>query len=294
LQSIIAVILLVFTVILSIKYTKKLLFGGAFFLITLLPVLQFIPNGLIIVADRYTYMPSIGIFFVISSLICWLCTKKLNHLAGFLLIVPIACIMATLFFLTYNRCKVWKDGITLWGDALKDHDNPFAYSNRAAAYTYKQEYNKAVIDFYKALLFYNNKFGLKQDYKETYKQLLMFGRNYSEIYNFLGVQFATLGYRNEAKFLFINSIKIDPTDVEPYNNLAALLGNLGGYKEAIEVSRMALSIDPNSAKAYYNLAMACYFDRQYQLMIKYMRAAAKLGYNIPSESLELIKSYSIK
>ena len=79
--SIIVVILLALIVALSVKYTRKLLFGVVFFLITLLPALQFIPNGDIIVADRYTYIPSIGIFFTLATLVCWLYSKKLNTLA---------------------------------------------------------------------------------------------------------------------------------------------------------------------------------------------------------------------
>ena len=72
LYSIIAVILLTLIVALSVKYTRKLLFGAFFFLIALLPILQFIPNSSIIVADRYTYIPSIGIFFIIAIFIYWL------------------------------------------------------------------------------------------------------------------------------------------------------------------------------------------------------------------------------
>jgi len=53
-------------VIYSLKYTRKILFGFLFFLITILPVLKLVPIGYAMIADRYTYIPYLGIFYIIS------------------------------------------------------------------------------------------------------------------------------------------------------------------------------------------------------------------------------------
>jgi len=63
----IMILLFLFAVVfLSRKYSKKVIFGSAFFIITILPVLKIVPAGEVFVADRYMYLPSIGIFFILA------------------------------------------------------------------------------------------------------------------------------------------------------------------------------------------------------------------------------------
>ena len=52
---------------LSAKFTRKIMFGALLFLIIILPVLQFIPFGRTVVADRYVYLSSFGLFYIISE-----------------------------------------------------------------------------------------------------------------------------------------------------------------------------------------------------------------------------------
>lgn len=73
------VVIIGFVVFLFRRFSKKVIFSSLFFLITVLPVLQFIPIGMTIVADRYTYIPSIGIFYGIGECLLWFCTKKIKY-----------------------------------------------------------------------------------------------------------------------------------------------------------------------------------------------------------------------
>jgi len=288
--SLIAVLVLCLTAVWSLKYSKKLFFGLALFLASLLPALQFIPNSIVIAADRYTYFPSIGIAFIIASFFYWLYYSKLKHfISKSLLVLLLACITVSLSFLTFERCKVWSDSIVLWSDVLKNSDVPFAYFNRGEAYSFRQQYAQAITDYKKALFLYNSKYTLKRDYSGVDKKIEALGSDYSAVYNFLGILFENIGHREEAKHLFFCSLSLNPRNVEPYNNIAVLLGNLGGYDEAIEVSRKALEIDPRSGKACYNLAMAYYFKKEYGLSSEYMQRAIDLGYAIPVSSLGLMK-----
>ena len=149
LYSIIAVILLALVVILSTRYTKKLLFGAFLFLITLLPTLQFIPNSSVIVADRYTYIPSIGIFFIMATFIYWLYSKKLKMFSLVLVIL----IISTFSIMTYSRCKVWKDSVTLWNNALINYPgSSIIYSSLGAAYSDLGQDDKAILNFKKAAI----------------------------------------------------------------------------------------------------------------------------------------------
>jgi tetratricopeptide (TPR) repeat protein len=247
LYSILTVILLALIVILSVKYTKKLLFGSAFFLITLLPVLQFIPNSTIIVADRYTYLSSIGIIFILSTLFYWLYSRKLkNPLAKSLLIALIIFIILSLSILTYNRCKVWKDGITLWSDALKNYPSVTAYNSRGTMFFKKGQYEKAYDDFIQ---------GIKIGYadKHIFKNQAYFHTDLLHaIVNLANVQDA-LGKKEDAIATLKKAIELNPYYADPYFNLGTIYYSLGEKDKAVALFKMAIEKEPNNPGAYYAL-----------------------------------------
>jgi tetratricopeptide (TPR) repeat protein len=277
--SIITVILLIFIVILSVKYTRKLFFAGAFFLITLLPILQFIPTNTTIVADRYTYMSSIGIFFIISSLIYWLYSIKLKtRLAKFLLVAIAVYVLATLSFLTFNRCKVWKDGVALWGNVLKNYPNSaeiynnrrLAYNNLGAAYIAQRENDKAIF---------------------AYKKAIEADPYYAESYNNLGAVLLNKKEYDKALIVFIKALEIDPEYMKAHANLCAAYGIMGNFKEAIKVCGKAVELDPFLAQAHYNLSVAYYFNKQYDLAARYLQTALKLGWKPDPAYLKVIEPH---
>src|SRR5207247_610413 len=63
-------------IIYSVRFSKKIFFGIAFFAVTVFLVLQLLPVGNAIMADRYGYIPSIGIFYLAGELFFWLKNKK--------------------------------------------------------------------------------------------------------------------------------------------------------------------------------------------------------------------------
>ena len=277
LYSIIAVILLLFIMALSVKYTRKLLFGAAFFLTTLLPALQFIPASTIIVADRYAYIPSIGVFFILSTLIYWLYSKKLKILA----LVLAAFIIVSLSFLTYNRCKVWKDGISLWSDALENYsDSPvifnnrrLAYNNLGSAYAVRGEREKAVYAYKKAIE------------ADPYD---------AESYNNLGVSLLGIREYDKAFSAFIKALEIKPDHVKAYSNLCAVCGITGNFKQAIKVCGKAVKLDPFLASTHYNLSVAYYLDKQYNLAYAYLELALKLGWVPDPRFLKEIEQHKMQ
>ena len=67
--------LLVLLIIISLERTKKIFFGFAFFIITILPVINILPTGIARVADRYTYVPYIGLAFIAACTIVFIYKK---------------------------------------------------------------------------------------------------------------------------------------------------------------------------------------------------------------------------
>ena len=138
----------------SAKYTKKAVWGGLFYFITLLPVIQLLPIGLAVASDRYTYVPLIGIFYILSEFFVWTWQKTLrNHayLKAIAIVLSLA-IVVQLVFLTHGLCKVWKDGVSLWSNVVRHYpQTDVAYNNRGSEYFKLKEYDKALHDFLTAI-----------------------------------------------------------------------------------------------------------------------------------------------
>ena len=158
------VLLLVFAVLVfySLRVSRKIFFGTAFFAVTVLLVLQLIPFGIVIMADRFAYVPSIGIFYLAGEGFCWLWKNKsvawIKNSAVLLLSVTV------IFYSTktYARCRIWKNNGTLWTDVINNHPNvAFAYFNRGTFLLEQKNYEQAENDFSKTI-------ELKPDYFYAY------------------------------------------------------------------------------------------------------------------------------
>lgn len=135
-------------------WRTTLLFGGAFFLATIVLVLQILPVGSTIISDRYTYIPYIGVFYIIASIINPVIEGKEERYKSYrnVVILLFTFVLGWYSYLTFKRTKVWHDTITLWTDAIdKLKDDPIPYNNRAETYFWVGRYDEAIKDFTKAI-----------------------------------------------------------------------------------------------------------------------------------------------
>jgi len=231
------VILLAVIVFYSRKYTKKIVFGTLFYFITILPVLQLFPVGKAIAADRYSYIPLIGIFYILGEWLNYLFIKKTEKekIIKYILISVLLLILSGLIIITQRMCYVWKNGITLWDNLIKiDKNYAFGYSSRGNAYGRKGEYENAIKDYTKAI-------ELNPNLADSY-----YGRG--------------LAYNNTQQYDksipdFIQAIKLDPISVKAYLNLGLAYCGKKDIDKALFYLNEAIKIDPNYAEAYYNLGL---------------------------------------
>src|ERR1051325_7928664 len=121
--------------------SKVVLFGVAFFLITIALVLQLLPIGDALYADRYTYIPSIGLFFIASHYL-------VPHLKNKMVMVLTSAVLLFYCVLTFQRTKVWHDSITLYTDAIDNgYKAAIIYNNRGAVYADSSRNEEALKDF---------------------------------------------------------------------------------------------------------------------------------------------------
>ena len=208
--------------------------GWLWYMGTLVPVIGIVQVGFQGMADRYTYVPLIGIFIIIvwgvSELVAGWRYKKIvfGTIGGASLLI----LMAT----TWVQAGYWKNSITLFERALEVTSNNYvAYNNLGNALAARGK-------MFEAIGYYSEALRINPDFKEAH--------------NNLGIAFAMLGRIDEAIGHSLEALRINPDFEEAHNNLGIALINKGKIEEAIFHFREALRIRPDYAHANQNLKNA--------------------------------------
>lgn len=220
------------------RYSRKIGFGIAFFTVTIFLVLQLFPVGDNIMADRYSYIPSIGIFYLAGELTYWLWNKNQKYLVMGLLLV------AGIFFTiqTQARCKVWKDGLSLWNDVIEKYDNVApAYYNRGIYFHNKNQLKEAFQDFSKAII-------LKPNYADAYNNRSSIFINDSKLDE-------ALNDLNEA-------IKYKPRLIQAYFNRGYIHSRKNNFDAALKDYSKVIELQPEKDRlaTVYNLRAILYMN----------------------------------
>ncbi len=154
----------------SVKHSKIILLGTLFFLATILLFLQFIPIGDVIMADRYTYLPYIGLFLLLG--VGWdhlFLHKKNATVALFVLLIGYT---FSLSYQSYQRIGVWKNSGTLWTDVISNFPKvSLAYNNRSKIYIEQEKFELAIADYNMALKLNPSSFDAYNNRGNAYRKL---------------------------------------------------------------------------------------------------------------------------
>ncbi len=200
-----------------------------FILVNLILVLQILPFGEVLYADRYLYVPLIGFG--------WLTGLLLSNLKTYTTVVSVILLLFFSVF-TFARTSAWKSGIVLYEDILKKYPDQFIALNSAGVES------MFLNEDAKALEYLN-------------KAVEVAPRNYKGFYNR-----GLLYLKNKEPKLAIKSFN---QTLDLYNYAKAYTGRasayymLGDIPKAINDANLALQSDPNNAKAHFVLAN-CYND----------------------------------
>jgi tetratricopeptide (TPR) repeat protein len=205
--------------------------GWFWYLGTLVPVIGLVQVGAQSMADRYSYIPLIGLFIIVVWGVKELAEKK--QLAGkvvgaFALIVTIA-----LVILTRQQVSYWKNSITLFEHAIAVTPNNYvAHSSIAVGLTRVGRVDDAIAHVTESLR-------IKPDNAEAH--------------NNLGGMLARQGKFNEAIQHYREAVRIKPDYATARYNLGYYVSQLGNFAEGIEQYREALKIKPDYGDARLNL-----------------------------------------
>ncbi len=207
--------------------------GWLWYLVTLLPVLGVIRVGGQAMADRYVYIPSIGLFVALVWGACRAIGRLRRKVAVLACMATLALLPLTVF--AGRQIRYWRDGSTLANHALRVTTGNWA-AHSILAYTSMRQGNAeaAVVHCREALAI----------------------KNLAEVRDILGVALTQLGRPDEAIAQFREAIRIDPSSFTAYNDLAVALDRQGKIMEALGYFQSALRLQPESIDVLDNLGFA--------------------------------------
>jgi tetratricopeptide (TPR) repeat protein len=255
-------------VIIMMKRLPYLFTGWMWSAITIAPVIGIIQISLTtpyMMADRYHYLPSIGIGIMMAWGIPDL-LKKWNYRKEILLISSAVSILC-LSIIAWTQVGYWQNSMTLFSHTLKvtDYNNYLAYNNRGNAYNSLGNYKQAIEDYSRAIeinprsaeFYYNrgNAYKGLGNYKqaiEDYSRAIEISPRFSIANYNRSIAYYGLGNYDQAIQDLNRTIEINPRFAEAYNNRGNAYKGLGNHRQAIEDLNRAIEINPRLAKAYIN------------------------------------------
>ena len=217
---------------------KKLCSSLLFFLIAILPVIQFIPVGYAIVAERYTYLPYIGLGIFASYGILVYLPQFMKALPWLRAIQIGFCITITclLGWITNHQVKVWENSVTLWSQAVKSH--PESYVAQYQLGMAHVELN----ELQKARPYFESSLAIKSDFVPAINAM------------------ARVSSANqnpaEAEEIFSDALEGNPDDIQLLINHGVSLAQQGEFELALAEFNKAAEVDDSFIEIYYNRGMS--------------------------------------
>jgi len=247
----------------SARRSREYLFCFLFFAFNIIMVLQILPVGKAIMADRYSYIPSIGFFLAVSITFSRIKAEKI------LKWIPVAAYLLILAIFTYDRCKIWHDSFSLWTDVIEKCPTAgIAYNNRGVAYADHEKYKEALSDYNKAIDIdpkhieaYNNRGVSKaalRNYtgaKEDYNKAIELRPSYPDAYYNRGNTFKDINDALSAIQDYTKVLSLNPNHSGALNNRGLERRVVKDYKGAIEDLNKAIKISPSNPDGYANRAL---------------------------------------
>lgn len=249
-----------------------LLVGWLWYLGMLVPMIGFVQAGSIAHADRYTYLPQIGLYVLLTWTAAKLCVgwRWRSWMLGGLSMV----ILVALIIRAHAQTAYWRNSITLWTHTLAcTSDNALAHNNLGDVLLLQGDVDGAITQFHQALqinpdyVMARNNLGNALLQQGRVDEAIIQDRKALELKPDLATAHYNLanallqrGRAGEATSQFRQALKINPDYVEAWNNLGVSLLQRDEVDEAINCYQKALRLKPDYVKAQDNLGYA-YFKK---------------------------------
>jgi Flp pilus assembly protein TadD len=270
--------------------------GWFWYLGTLVPVIGLVQVGMQAMADRYTYIPLIGLFIAIA----WSIPERPPWSIRIAAATAIAVLL--LAALTSTETGYWRDDVTIFNHAIASTESNYvAHNNLGIALSRQDRLNEAIAHYRAALM-------LKPDYSLAHFNLAAAlsreqkaGEAIAEVnlglktepddasaHMLLGMLLAGENRFAEAETQYRKSLEIRPDHADTLNSLGVALANQSRFDEAIVHYSRAIVLQPGFAMAHSNLAIALYSKGRYAEAWRHVALARKYGFSPPPSLLQLL------
>jgi protein O-mannosyl-transferase len=208
--------------------------GWFWYLGMLVPVIGLVQVGAQSMADRYTYVPLVGLFIML----CWSvpCSGIRRPILKTVTSVAAAAVLMVCVVLSMVQVRYWKNTATLFDHALKvTRDNWLAHCNLGMALAQAGKIREAI---------------------GQYQQALRIEPACADAHYNLGVFLSQAGRVEEAIWHYEQVVRLKPDDADAHNNLGLALQQVGKIEDAISHYEQALRIKPDDVEVHCNLGMA--------------------------------------
>jgi Flp pilus assembly protein TadD len=245
-----------------------LLMGWLWFCGMLVPMIGLVQTGQQSMADRHTYIPSLGVLILTT----WGVYDLTRHWRYQMITLSAAgsAVIILCMGMTRQQLAYWQDSETLFRHALEVTENNYiAHKNLGDALNNKGQIDGAISQYKEVIQLrpsfvgaYNNLGVALGNKGQTDEEISQFQEairrkpDYAEAHNNLGTALGNKGLTDEAIRQYQEAIRLKPDYAEAHNNLGAALFNKGQTDEAITQFQVAIQIKPDYVEAHNNLGVA--------------------------------------
>ncbi|MBF0344956.1 MAG: glycosyltransferase family 39 protein [Nitrospirae bacterium] len=268
-EIIISVLVLLIVTIFAlwrIRHNPYILMGWCWFLGTLVPVIQIVQVGVAPMADRYTYVPIIGLFIIIAWGIADLSGKWRSLRTVFTASSVVVLMTFTMY--TWRQTEYWRDSFALYEHAIHvTKYNYVAHNNYGQALMKAGLVDEAITHFAEGLkvmpfseeINYNMWLALSRKGKSAEAQqyllksaALWFGGDKATLYKQIAIDLLNQKNYKESIDYFLRSALINNKDADLFRDLGFALSALKRYDQALASLDKSISLDATKWQPYYN------------------------------------------
>jgi tetratricopeptide (TPR) repeat protein len=241
--------------------------GWLWFLGTLVPVIGLVQVGSQAMADRYTYIPYIGLFIAVVWSMNWFAERNgvsPTVRAGFAALVLVGCV-----FLTHRQLGFWHDDVSLFSHAVDATPNSYFAEYELGAALEKADRMDEAVKHYSASVQLNPLYepahfragmvlmemGKLDDAALHFSEAMKRDPNSEQLHNALGVVFAQQGKSDAAISEFNKAMQSNPDYSSAYLNCGNELEKIGRPAEALTNYYRAHALEPDSTDVLKKLAL---------------------------------------
>jgi tetratricopeptide (TPR) repeat protein len=262
-----------------VKVNRTIVFGLLFFLINVIFVLQLFPVGSAVMADRYTYLSSFGLLFVLAAGAAFLWQKhpvRRNYIMAALVAYGLV-----LSVITVNRFGAWKDRYSFWEDVVRKYPRFYpALNNLGEFYENDGETEKALQFFNRSIeansqnqnaYFHRGsiygKAGRTPEAIEDFTRAIRYYPGFTQAYINRAIARAMQG-DSPGAMADLDTVIARGGNESAFFNRGILKNQIRDYDGAIADFREAITLNPSCLQCYYSMGIAFFHTQKYDEAIR--------------------------